>query len=120
MATFTASAALLLRLHMREPNEFLQARAEFEEAAAARAAEAGGGGAATCASRLHEFSFVRLMANSWGRVLLQFLFETSVSVCFWLCTAYLPGFFQKVRGGAPFVAVGLQPGASHSFSLGAC
>ncbi|GBF98026.1 MFS transporter [Raphidocelis subcapitata] len=114
LGTLTAGAALLLRLHMEEPPEYEAARAaaarESEAASAAAeasAAEAGGGAGAAAAAparrgawlrRVAGFSFVQLMRDSWGRVALQFLFEASVSVSFWLATAYLPGFFRRAYG----------------------
>lgn len=126
LAAFTAGAAVLLRLHMEEPREFVEAKRHHEaqeieargaalaagKAGAAEdgAASAGAEGPAPgqgCWARALEQPFVALLRTNWGVLVLQFLFEASVSVSFWLSTSYMPGFFQKTVGMPTELSLGM-------------
>jgi len=99
LSAVTAGAALLLRLHMTEPEEFTAAKEAAEREEATRASEEGGAKVTSCWARFKALPFCQMLHDSWARLLLQFLFVTGAAVCFWLSTAYLPGFFQKVGVG---------------------
>jgi MHS family proline/betaine transporter-like MFS transporter len=126
IAAATAGCALLLRAHMPESADFVRAAENgggANDASSsgpssgsaddlAKAAEEGGAAATVKPAHQQQhkqqqqqqppsssgggFSFFELLRTCWARVLLQFGFETSVSVCFWLCTAYLPSYFMKL------------------------
>ncbi|KAI8470012.1 MAG: major facilitator superfamily domain-containing protein [Monoraphidium minutum] len=123
LAFVTASAAMLMRLHMEEPEEWRAAkRREAEDAlrsASPTPRSSSGAGKADAAlpgpaaaapprlARLRAAPFVALVSGHWWSLLLQFLFEASVSVSFWLCTSYLPSFFQSKVGLAPELSLGM-------------
>ena len=110
LAFVTASAALLMRMHMEEPAEWRAARRQQElesEAGAADASKAPGAARPSCLARARQAPFVALLSTHWWQLLLQFLFEASVSVSFWMCTSYLPGFFQKTVGLGAELALGM-------------
>ena len=111
LAPISGVAAVLLRLTMEEPHEFVAARAAAHEAAAASRQELGDTyKPPSCWQAVSASPFVQMLHHSWAQALLQFLFEASVSVCFWLSTTYLPGYFQKSFGMPQELALGMVRG----------
>lgn len=122
LAITTATAALLLRMHMEEPPEFQEAKLQHQrdlqaaaDAAAVSSAENGAAAASTqqqqqrapLSVRILSQPFVALLRTHWKELGLQFGFEAAVSVSFWLCTSYLPGYFQSKVGMPAELSLGM-------------
>ena len=108
LAPISGGAAVYLRLTMEEPHEFVAARAAAHEATAASRQELGDTYTPPgCWQAVSASPCVEMLRHSWARVLLQFLFEASLSVSFWLALTYLPGYFQDSYGMPQEMALGM-------------